>query len=63
VRARLRDVVLPQPAIEADRRVEGLEGRVLGLGEARQAPQLTQRSGRRRSVPPGWRARTRAGRA
>ena len=37
VRARLRDVVGPQAPVEADRRVEGLEGGILGLAEARHA--------------------------
>ena len=35
--AGLRDVVRPQPPIEADRGVQRLEGRVLWLGEARHA--------------------------
>ena len=37
VRARLRDVVGPQAPIEVDRRVQGLEGGILGLAEARHA--------------------------
>ena len=53
MRARLRDVVGPEPPVEADRGVERLEDRVLGLGEARHARHHAAHGARRARRPSG----------
>ena len=40
VGARLRDVVRPEAPVEVERRVDGREVRILGLGEARHAARV-----------------------
>ena len=59
VRARLLDVVRPEPPVEADRRVELAEDRVLGLREARHSEHHAANGRRRAHRPPG-RPRARA---